>query len=158
MQKMGGAALRRLLPLAVLVALFSLVLAGCGGDDDGDTASVPATVAPPAAAAPTSAAPAPASTGGGGDLTKISVINQDPGGSRKYAFDPSDLSFSVGETVEFTLLGETEFHTFTIDDLGIDEALGAGEEVVFTFTFDKPGSFELICLSHPQMTGTITVK
>ena len=91
-------------------------------------------------------------------MTRVKVINQDTGGSGKYAFEPSDFSFSVGETVEFTLLGETEFHTFTIDDLGIDEALDAGEEVVFTFTFDKAGSFDLICLSHPQMTGTFTVK
>ena len=157
--------MRRFLPLAILVALISLALVACGGDDDGDTPSVQPTAAVPTAPPTTAAAPvstlpvAPtAGTGTAGDVTRIKVVNRDPGGSGKYAFDPDDLSFNVGETVEFTLLGETEFHTFTVDDVGIDEALDAGEELVFTFTFDKAGSFDLVCLSHPQMTGTITVN
>ena len=162
----GGQALRRLAPLAALAALISLALVACGGDDDGVTPVVQPTTVSPAAPAPAPAdtpaaqVTAPASTlpTGPSDVTRVSVVNQDPGGSGKYAFDPADLSFKVGETVEFTLLGETEFHTFTVDDVGIDEALDAGETVVFTFTFDTAGTFDLICLSHPQMTGTITVK
>lgn len=157
--------MRLFLPLAILVALISLALVACGGDDDGDTPSVQPTAAVPTAPPTTAAAPvstppvAPtAGTGTAGDVTRIKVVNRDPGGSGKYAFDPDNLSFNVGETVEFTLLGETEFHTFTVDDVGIDEALDAREKVVFTFTFDTAGSFDLVCLSHPQMTGTITVK
>ena len=155
MQTKGGAVLRRFLPLAILVALTSIALVSCGGDDDGDTPSVQPTAAAPVSTppAPPTAAPTPPN-----GLTRVRVINQDPGGSGKYAFAPADLSFKVGETVEFTLLGETEFHTFTVDDVGIDEALDAGEEVVFKFTFDRAGVFDLICLSHPQMTGTITVR
>ena len=89
------------------------------------------------------------------------VVNEDPGGSGKYQFNPSELSFKVGDRVAFTLTAETEFHTFTVDDLGIDEALSKGEEVNFTFTFDRAGTFDLVCLVHggPQgMVGTITVK
>ena len=157
--------MRRFLPLAILVALISLALVACGGDDDGDTPSVQPTAAVPTAPPTTAAAPvstlpvAPtAGTGTAGDVTRIKVVNRDPGGSGKYQFSPSEVTFDVGETVEITLLGETEFHTFTVDDLDIDESLDAGEELVFTFTFDRAGVFDLICLAHPQMTGTITVK
>ena len=146
--------MRRLILLTVLTALLSLVLAACGGDDEEGTSTAPTVTA----AGPTLPPPPTAATGGGGDVTKVSVVNQDPGGSGRYAFEPSDFSFSVGEKVELTLLGETEFHTFTVDDLSIDEALDAGEKRIFTFTFDKAGKFDIICLSHPQMTGAITVK
>ena len=156
--------LRRFLPLAILVALMSIALVACG--DDGDTPTVQPTAVSPAAPAPaptdtpTAASTKPASTlpSTPSDVTKVKIVNQDTGGSGKYQFSPSDLTFKVGEKVEFTLLGETEFHTFTVDDLGIDESLDAGEEVVFTFTFDTAGTFDLICLAHPQMTGAITVE
>ena len=156
--------MRRFLPLAILVALMSIALVACG--DDGDTPTVQPTAVSPAAPAPaptdtpTAAATKPASTlpSTPSDVTKVKIVNQDTGGSGKYQFSPSDLTFKVGEKVEFTLLGETEFHTFTVDDLGIDESLDAEEEVVFTFTFDTAGTFDLICLAHPQMTGAITVE
>ena len=86
------------------------------------------------------------------------MVNEDVGGSGAYAFNPSSVSFSVGEKVTFTLTAETEFHTFTVEDLDIDQSLEAGETRKFTFTFDKAGSFSLICLAHPDMKGTITVQ
>ena len=159
--------MRRFLPLAILVALISLALVACGGDDDGDTPSVQPTAAVPTAPPTTAAAPvstlpvAPtAGTGTAGDVTRIKVVNRDPGGSGKYAFDPDDLSFNVGETVEFTLLGETEFHTFTVKALGIDVELSAGETAVIVVPFISRGEFELICVPHQSvgMKGTITVK
>ena len=86
------------------------------------------------------------------------MVNEDVGGSGQYAFNPAEMSFSVGETVTFTLTAETEFHTFTVEDLGIDESLEAGETRKFTFIFKEAGSFDLICLAHPDMVGTITVR
>ena len=79
--------------------------------------------------------------------------------SGSYAFDPSELVFSVGDTVTFSLTSEAEFHTFTVDELGIDEAVIAHEEATLTFTFQKTGTFELICIPHETlgMVGTITV-
>ena len=68
------------------------------------------------------------------------------------------MTFSVGETVTFTLTAETEFHTFTVEDPDIDESLEAGEPRKFTFVFKEAGSFDLICLAHPDMVGTITVR
>ena len=81
-----------------------------------------------------------------------------------YGFDPAEMNFTVGETVTFTLIAETEYHTFTVDDLGIDEEIDASEEpgasATFTYTFDTAGTFPLICLVHEldDMVGTITVS
>ena len=86
------------------------------------------------------------------------AINKDPGGSGKYEFSPSEITFNGGQKVTFELTSETEFHTFTVEDLDIDEALGSGETVKLEFTFDRAGEFELKCLAHPQMTGLITVQ
>lgn len=90
----------------------------------------------------------------------IRVSLQDPGGSGKYVFGPSDLTFPAGETVTICIKAETEFHTFTVDDLGIDVSVGGGTTETLTFTFDQPGTFELICIPHEAlgMKGTITVR
>ena len=72
---------------------------------------------------------------------------QDSGGSGAYLFGPADLTFSVGDTITLELTSEGEFHTFTVDDLGIDVGV-------------DPGSTKtLICvpLEVLGMVGTITV-
>ena len=80
--------------------------------------------------------------------------------SGSYAFDPSELEFSVGDTVSFKLTSEAEFHTFTVDELGIDASVIVHEEATLTFTFQETGTFELICIPHELlgMVGTITVR
>ena len=151
--------LKRLIPLLLLAGVVSLAMVACGGD--GDEEATPTTrPAAPAPAAPTQP-PAPAATVAPpppSDGRSVRIVNEDVGGSGAYKFSPSELTFKLGETVNLILRAETEFHTFTVDDLGIDQDLGAGEELTVPFTFDKPGTFALICLVHPQMTGTITVQ
>ncbi|MCY3545034.1 MAG: cupredoxin domain-containing protein [Chloroflexi bacterium] len=91
--------------------------------------------------------------------TSVHVIMQDIGGSGKYAFSPSEMSFKVGERVTFTLTSETEFHTFEVDELDIYVEVDAGETVTFEFLFDKAGTYELVCTPHSAQgkIGTITV-
>ena len=91
---------------------------------------------------------------------QVEVVNKDIGGSGVYEFDPSELTFCAGDDVEFTLIAETEFHTFTVDELEIDESLDAGEESTFSYTFDTSGTYDLVCLVHEGlgMTGTIEVQ
>ena len=157
-------ALPRLLPaVLVLVVLSAAIAAACGGGGEDPTPDSGRRSPSPPPAAPQATATPPADSGsngpdpaGGGK--PITVVNEDVGGSGAYAFNPSSLSFSVGEAVTFTLTAETEFHTFTVEDLDIDQSLEAGETQKFNFTFDKAGTFSLICLAHPQMTGTITVQ
>jgi plastocyanin len=85
---------------------------------------------------------------------------EDPAGSGAYAFDPSEMTFNVGDTIEFTISAESEYHTFTVDELGIDAEADGGDSTTFSFTFNEAGSFALICIPHEAlgMTGTITVQ
>ena len=137
----------------VLLLAVAVIAAACGGDENGGVPAAPPTPTV-AAAAPAAAQPAPSSGG-----RVVRVENQDKGGSGVYQFVPSELNFEVGDTVTFEITAETEFHTFTVDDLGIDVSLEAGETVTHTYTFDKAGTFKLLCIPHETfgMTGTITV-
>ena len=82
------------------------------------------------------------------------------GGSDSYAYSPADFNFKLGETITFNLITQGEFHTFTIDDLEIDVSIDAESSDTFTYTFDKSGTFELICIPHQflGMVGTIKVQ
>ena len=133
-------------PLFVLIGITVLVMVACGGGQ-APTPTVP-TKPPPTPPC----APAPPGT--------ASVNLEDRGGSGTYMFDPSEFTLDVGDTVTFTLCAESEFHTFTVEELGIDVDVNGGETVGFDFTFDQPGTFQLICIPHEAlgMTGTITVK
>jgi len=133
---------KKLLPIAVLVVFTTLSLAACGGGDDPGSPTAVATVAPPAPAQTSSAAPAE-------DVVK--VVNQDPGGTGKYKFSPDEFKFKVGETVNFEMKAETEFHTFNVDALGIDQSTDGGETITFSHTFDKAGTFELYCIPHKSL-------
>ena len=93
--------------------------------------------------------------------TPVAVSLEDAGGSGAYVFDPDEeLTFTVGQTVTFTLTAETEFHTFTVDELGIDQCVDAEGTVKLTFTFDKPGAYKLICIPHQSegMVGEILIQ
>ena len=49
---------------------------------------------------------------------------------------------------------------FTVDDLGIDVEVEAGETSELVFTFDEPGTYDFICLPHESlgMVGQIIVQ
>ena len=157
---------RRFVPITVIAGFVGLVAIACGGGASPAPAPQPQSppVPPPAAApaAPGSSsgtsgqAPQTAAPGG----TEFEVNLQDPGGSGTYVFDPDKMTFSVGDSISFTFKAETEFHTFTVDDLDIDVEVDGGETVTFTHTFDQAGTFELICIPHVSlgMMGEITVQ
>ena len=122
----------RWLRLLAGVFALSLVLAACGGDDDGgdetggDTAATGAT-----------------DTGGG---TSITIAD--------FAFDPSTISVS-GPT-EITITNDdSAAHTFTLDDGSVDQEIAGGESA--TVTVDVSESTGFVCRFHPQMTGTVEV-
>ena len=157
--------MRRLLALTILAAVTVAVVAtACGGDED-PTPTPPPPPPPPPAAQVATPTDTPASTVsvpdgcGAGDIS-FRVENQDPGGSGSYVFVPKEMSFKVGDTVCFNLSAETEFHTFTVDELEIDIDLEPGTSKTHTITFAKAGSFKLICIPHEAlgMVGTITVQ
>ena len=156
--------LRRLIPLTVLMVFAAMAAVACGGDEEqAPAAPRPSPPPPPAASAP-AAAPSPTTPPvqepvAPGPATEVTVKLNDSGGRGPFSFGPADLAFDAGETVNFTFVGETAFHTFTVEELGIDIDVAAGETVSFQHTFDTPGTYTLICIPHEAlgMVGTITV-
>ena len=161
--------------MALIILTLSLAACGdVGGDSTPTAVGVVGSPPPPAPASvvektaavlgvpgtvtqSVSGGPAQASQAEG---TSTTFVSEDPGGSGDYIFNPAEFTFQAGETVNFSMTAETEFHTFTVDELGIDVSADGGESVSFTFTFDRSGTFSLICIPHEAfgMLGTITVR
>ena len=155
---------RNLLVLASVCVALMLGAVACGQPtpEPPPPTTAPRMSPPPPAPAPTVAV-ASSQNGAGqaaGGGTPIDVGLLDIGGSGEYAYSPADMTFSVGETVTFTMTAETEFHTFEVDDLDIYWEVEAGDTVTRSFTFDKAGTYELICTPHNAqgMVGTITIN
>lgn len=91
---------------------------------------------------------------------RVGVLMQDPGKSGEYVYDPAELTFQRGEQVTLVMTSEGEFHTFTVPDLEIDVHVDAWKSKALTYTFDEPGTYELVCTPHETlgMTGVITVR
>lgn len=154
------------------VGLGALLIIACGSDKDLESSSglespppVPAassdTVGSVAKALGVQSSASDESASASGDADRIiDVNNQDPNGSGSYKFSPGEIVLSAGETVQFNITAETEFHTFTVDDLEIDVSVDAGQTEKLVFTFEKSGTYKLYCIPHEAqgMVGTITVQ
>ena len=91
---------------------------------------------------------------------RVDVNMEDPGKSGEYVYDPAEFTFERGEQVTLVMTSEGEFHTFTVEELEIDVHVDAWKSKALTYTFDKPGTYELVCIPHETlgMTGVITVR
>ena len=91
-----------------------------------------------------------------GRLVKIQMLDA----GETYLYEPANLTFKVGEEITFKITSETEFHTFTIDELDIYETADAGESYEFTITFETAGTYRLYCVPHETlgMIGEVTVQ
>ena len=91
-----------------------------------------------------------------GRLVKIQMLDA----GETYLYEPANLTFKVGEKITFKITSETEFHTFTIDELDIYETADAGESYEFTMTFETAGTYRLYCVPHETlgMIGEVTVQ
>ena len=159
--------------LPLVAALSLIILAGCGASSVSSPV-FPASPPPPGAAPANLVALSMASfvTGDAAPIvettldpvdpegTQVDVRLRDEAGSGSYLFDPGELTFKVGDSINFVIEAETEFHTFTVEQLGIDAASDSGEPVAFNFKFDRAGTFQLVCIPHESqgMVGTITVQ
>jgi plastocyanin len=125
---------RRFRWLYAMLAVVALLGAACGGDTADDGGATPTTAAP---------------TDGGGGAT-LELVD--------FAFSPTDLTVSSGDTLTLSNEGATP-HTFTIADEGIDEQVASGESGEVTIDLD-PGSYDFVCTLHESegMVGTLTVE
>lgn len=94
----------------------------------------------------------PATTAlGGASSAEIDIVD--------FAYDGGNLEVEVGTEVRWTNRSPNGLaHTVTVtstEGLFDSGLMGPGE--TFTHTFAEPGEYPYVCLTHPSMTGTITV-
>ena len=150
----------------ILISLsLLLIILGCGSSSVESTPTPIAKIpSPPLPSSSVASAPMSTSKSDNNQSAssglEIAVGMQDPGGTGEYLYSPANHKFKVGDEITFVLTSETEFHSFTIDDLNIDKSVDAGEEQRVTITFDKAGTYTIICIPHETlgMVGEITVE
>lgn len=78
---------------------------------------------------------------------------------KDYQFAPQTLHARVGETVRVVVKNEdASAHTFTIQEMGVNQNIPARQEAVIEFQPMVAGVYQYVCLPHPNMVGTIEVK
>jgi plastocyanin len=75
---------------------------------------------------------------------------------KDFHFAPTSLTVAAGTTVSWKNL-DGEPHTVVSSD-GLFRSDGLDQDDIFTFKFDKPGTYNFLCSIHPQMMGTIVVR
>lgn len=127
------------------------------GSPSGTATSAPVATNPPAAAAPTGApapsAPVQAPVASSAAAAKTVQVEADDN-----FFRPEKITITAGTQVTWTNVGQKK-HTVTYGTV-FDADIKPGE--TFSFTFDKPGTYQYYCVTHSEsdtdgMVGTITV-
>ena len=126
----------RWLRLVGAVFALGLLFTACSSDDSGDDGGGDAS------------SDTAADDGGSASGTSVAIAD--------FAFDPGDLTVSVGDTITWTNDDDTD-HTVTSDDDAFDSGNVGGDDT-FEQTFDEAGEFAYHCSIHSQMSGTITVE
>jgi plastocyanin len=82
-----------------------------------------------------------------------------------YRWDPGTIVVDKGKEVQFRIYGVNgKAHPFHIEGTDVKGTVKKGEESVFNVTFDKKGTYKLVCDTHDTiekngpMIGYIVVK
>ena len=139
--------------IVAALAALGVLLAACGGDDGGGpTAATGETEATAATGATSETGPSAdcADLTGEGEVFTVTIAN--------LAFDPACFTASASQGI--TVVNEDDVgHTFTMLGTDINVPIAAGE----TFNGEpitgvvEPGTYDLMCTIHRQMTGEVTV-
>lgn len=79
-----------------------------------------------------------------------------------YGFSPKTITVKQGETVKLNLVSEDSPHTFTIDELSVNQQFTYGKDATVMFTASEKGTFQFYCSvpGHKEggMIGTLIVE
>jgi heme/copper-type cytochrome/quinol oxidase subunit 2 len=82
--------------------------------------------------------------------------------ARQFAYSPSELKVSPGDTVTIHLVSTDVVHGLYVDGYDISAIADPGQTATLTFAANRSGSFRLRCnvtcgAMHPFMIGKLTV-
>jgi plastocyanin len=126
--------------MAIVAAGSALVLAACGSSTAGGGGG-------------SSCNPTGGSTSGTG--TTVVKVVPDPNTVGK--FDPTTVSVTAGQSVEWDFTDSSSPHTVTADDNSFDSC-SQNAAFKFVVTFSKAGDVKYHCTLHAQMLGTVKVS
>jgi plastocyanin len=126
--------------LAIVAVGTTLVLAGCGStsSDNGGGQGCSTT----------------GGSSSGTGTTTVKIVS-DPNTIGK--FDPSSVSVSTGQSVEWDFQDSTTTHSVTSDTTGVFDSCLQNSGAKFVVTFTTAGDFKYHCTIHSQMTGDVKV-
>ncbi|GGC69014.1 cupredoxin domain-containing protein [Hoyosella rhizosphaerae] len=76
-----------------------------------------------------------------------------------FSFEPSTVTVSVGDTVEWVFgHGQTPHNVVGRDGAPDDFRSPTLREETWSYTFTEAGEYNYICSIHPQMQGTVVVE
>ncbi len=79
-----------------------------------------------------------------------------------YGFSPQTIRVKLGDVVNINLVSDDSPHTFTIDELGVNQQFTWGKDTTVTFTASKKGTFQFYCAvpGHREngQVGTLIVE
>ncbi|MBN3786870.1 cupredoxin family copper-binding protein [Burkholderia sp. Ac-20353] len=90
----------------------------------------------------------------------VTAFAQGPGNSlvtiKNFMFMPMSTTIKVGQTITWKNL-DGEPHT-VVNDAGVFHSSALDQNDTFSYKFDKPGVYKVLCGIHPYMKETITVE
>lgn len=79
-----------------------------------------------------------------------------------YGYTPKTITVKEGDMVMLKFVSDDSPHTFTIDELGVNQQFTYGKDASAMFTASKKGTFQFYCAvpGHKEegMIGTLIVK
>jgi plastocyanin len=73
-----------------------------------------------------------------------------------FSYMPHDLTVGAGTTIIWVNNDDIPHTVVSTTDLFKSKALDTDDK--FSFTFDKPGTYEYFCSIHPKMTAKVIVQ
>ena len=91
-------------------------------------------------------------------VDSVAALSGDTGVVIAQTAFPETVSVNAGEVALFVDNSDPYSHTFTIDELGVDQTLVAGQSARVTFS-TQPGEYHYYCAipGHEFMEGTLLV-
>jgi plastocyanin len=135
----------------IAFAVVFLLSTACGADNDGgDGDTGGGATSTPSATAGGDGGEGGEDDGGGDSGAAITVqVNN-------FLFAPSNIEVSAGSEIQVENGNPNTPHTFTVEGTDVDLELSPMDSEDLTIDID-PGSYEVICRFHAQMTATLTV-
>lgn len=131
-------ALRRVALVVLVVGAASLGLVGCGDDDEAGTGTDPLRSDEP------TGGQSPRDLVGAGAAPELEIRAADDG-----SFEPERIRVGAGATVQLTFENEgSTDHTFTMEELDIDELVEPGGVASIEVSFPDTGTYEFVCRIH----------